>query len=73
MKRLTCTWNSVTESSSICTRIANFFPLRLAVDAVPSTPDGVLSECVIRPVAGAGPIESSDIVEFSVSFYPDSK
>lgn len=58
---LTCTWNNVTESSSICTRMANFLPLRLAVEAVPSTPDGVLSECVILPVAGAGPIESNDI------------
>lgn len=58
---LTCTWNSVTESSSICTRMANFLPLRLFVDAVPSTPDGVLSECVIRPVPGVGPIESNDI------------
>lgn len=62
----TCTWNSVTESSSICTRIASFLPPRLLVEAVPSTPDGVLSECVIRPIPDPvpvpGPIESNDIL-----------
>lgn len=46
--KTTCTWNNVTESSSICTRMASFFDPRPAVDADPSTPDGVLIECVIR-------------------------
>lgn len=45
---ITCTWNKVIESSSICTRMANFFDPRPAPDAEPSTPDGVLIEWVIR-------------------------
>lgn len=44
----TCTWNNVIESSSIWTRTANFLLPRLTVDDEPSTPDGVLNECVIR-------------------------
>lgn len=67
---LTCTWNKVTESSSICTRIANFLPPWLTPDAEPSTPDGVLNECVIRlpptfPLffdVAVGPTESNDIL-----------
>lgn len=46
--KITCTWNKVIESSSIWTRTANFLDPRLTVDADPSTPDGVLIECVIR-------------------------
>lgn len=47
-KTITCTWNNVIESSSIWTRTAIFFDPRPIVDADPSTPDGVLIECVIR-------------------------
>lgn len=47
-RALTCTWNFSIESSSIWTFTSSFLPLRLPVDADPSTPDGVLSECVIR-------------------------
>lgn len=46
--KITCTWNKVIESSSIWTRTPNFLDPRLIVDAEPSTPDGVLIECVIR-------------------------
>lgn len=47
-------------------RMASFLPPRWwGVDGVPSTPDGVLNEWVIRVPGGnvdPGPIESSDIV-----------
>lgn len=36
------------ESSSIWTRMANFFEPRFSVSDDPLTPDGVLNECVIR-------------------------
>lgn len=45
---LTWTWNIVIESSSICTRTASFLPPPMLTSVAPSTPDGVLSECVIR-------------------------
>lgn len=69
--KLTKTWNNVTLSSNIWMRTASFFPPRVC-RAVPSTPDGVLSECVIllldfkvpAPVLPEeGPIESNDIFE----------
>lgn len=73
---LTWTWNIVTESSSICIRIASFLPPRWwGVDGVPSTPDGVLKECVIREpgIVFVGPIESKDIFVYRFSFQIISK
>lgn len=67
---LTWTWNIVIESSSICTRTASFFPppRECDVDVDPSTPDGVLNECVIRLLGCPleGPSEFRDIALFSV-------
>lgn len=48
---LTWTWNIVIESSSIWTRTASFLPPPREwwlAEVDPSTPDGVLSECVMR-------------------------
>lgn len=76
---LTWTWNNVIESSSICTRTANFFPPPREwwdVDVDPSTPDGVLNECVIRlfgcPLEA--PSEFRDIaLLFSISDFPQRR
>lgn len=73
--KITCTWNNVTESSSIWMRIANFLDPRLTDDADPSTPDGVLIEWVIRlpeAVACDGAIFWNCLFVVEISWTPEN-